>query len=88
MRYSAVEMIEKLVGFPTVSRDSNLDLIEFVREYLAEHGVESHVVPNPEGTKGNLYATVGPAVEAAWCSPAIPTSSRWTVSRGTPIRSR
>ena len=63
MRYSAVEMIEKLVGFPTVSRDSNLDLIDFVREYLAEHGVESHVVPNPEGTKGNLYATVGPAVE-------------------------
>ena len=63
MRYSAIEMIEKLVGFPTVSRDSNLDLVEFVREYLAEYGVESHVVPNPEGTKANLYATVGPAVE-------------------------
>ena len=63
MRYTAIEMIEKLVGFPTVSRDSNLDLIEFVREYLAEYGVESHVVPNQEGTKGNLYATVGPAVE-------------------------
>ena len=27
-----VEMIRKLVGFPTVSRDSNLDLIDFVRE--------------------------------------------------------
>ena len=63
MRYTAMEMIEKLVGFPTVSRDSNLDLIEFVRGYLAEHGVESHLVPNPEGTKANLYATVGPRVE-------------------------
>ena len=63
MRYSAVEMIEKLVGFPTVSRDSNLDLIGFVQDYLAGHGIESHVVPNPEGTKANLYATVGPAVE-------------------------
>ena len=62
MRYSAIEMIEKLVGFPTVSRDSNLDLIEFVRDYLAEYGVESHVVPNAEVTKGNLYATVGPRV--------------------------
>ena len=60
MRYSAIEMIEKLVGFPTVSRDSNLDLIEFVRTYLAEYGIESRVVPNPEGTKANLYATVGP----------------------------
>ena len=63
MRYSAIEMIETLVGFPTVSRDSNLDLIEFVRDYLAQYGVESHVVPNAEGTKGNLYATVGPSVE-------------------------
>ena len=63
MRYSATQMIEKLVGFPTVSRDSNLDLIEFVRDYLAEHGIESHLVPNAERTKGNLYATVGPAVE-------------------------
>ena len=63
MGYSAIEMIEKLVGFPTVSRDSNLDLIEFVRDYLAGYGVESHVVPNAEGTKGNLYATVGPEVE-------------------------
>ena len=63
MRYSAIEMIEKLVGFPTVSRDSNLDLIRFVRDYLAQYGVESHVVPNAEGTKGNLYATVGPSVE-------------------------
>lgn len=63
MQYSAYEMIEKLVGFPTVSRDSNLDLIEFVREYLAGHGIESHLVPNEEGTKANLYATVGPEVE-------------------------
>ena len=63
MRYSAIEMIEKLVGFPTVSRDSNLDLIEFVRSYLADHGVESHLVPNAEGTKANLYATIGPRIE-------------------------
>ena len=63
MRYTALEMIEKLVGFPTVSRDSNLELIEFVRDYLAGYGIESHVVPNEEGTKGNLYATVGPSVE-------------------------
>ena len=62
MRYSATEMIEKLVGFPTVSRDSNLDLIHFVRDYLAEYGIESHLVLNAEGTKANLYATVGPSV--------------------------
>lgn len=58
-----LEMIEKLVGFPTVSRDSNLPLIEFVKEYLASWGIESHLVYNDEKTKANLYATVGPDVE-------------------------
>jgi acetylornithine deacetylase len=52
----AVDMITKLVGFPTVSRDSNLELIDFVRGYLAGHGVESTLVPNQEGTKANLSA--------------------------------
>ena len=56
-------MIETLVGFPTVSRDSNLDLVHFVRDYLAGHGVASHIVPNGEATKANLYATVGPDAE-------------------------
>ena len=60
--YSQVEMIEKLVGFPTVSSDSNLPLIEFVRDYLADWGIESHFVYNAEGNKANLFATVGPSV--------------------------
>ena len=63
MTHSPREMIETLVGFPTVSRDSNLDLIHFVRDYLAGHGVEPHVVPNEDGTKANLYATIGPNAE-------------------------
>ena len=29
-----MEMIGRLIGFPTVSRESNLELIDFVREYL------------------------------------------------------
>jgi acetylornithine deacetylase len=60
---AAVEMIATLVGFATVSRDSNLELIEFVGSYLAEHGVESHLVPNGDSSKANLYATIGPMVE-------------------------
>ena len=61
--YSQIEMIEKLVGFPTVSCDSNLPLVEFVRDYLSEWGIESHFVYNEEGNKANLWATVGPNVE-------------------------
>ena len=60
---STLDMIEKLVSFPTVSRDSNLPLIEFVKEYLGSWGIESNLVYNEEKTKANLYASVGPNVE-------------------------
>ena len=53
-------LLERLVAFPTVSRDSNLDLIHFVRDYLAGHGVESRLVPDETGEKANLYAQIGP----------------------------
>ncbi len=61
--YSQREMIDKLVGFNTVSNRSNLDLITFVQDYLSGWGVESNLVYNQEGNKANLYATVGPNVE-------------------------
>ena len=62
MDMSARALLDKLVAFPTVSRDSNLDLIDFVEEYLASHGVSAVRVPNEDGTKAALYAHVGPQV--------------------------
>lgn len=57
------EMLARLVSFPTEPHCSNLPLIDFVRDYLAGHGVESRIVPSPDGTKANLFATVGPKVD-------------------------
>ena len=59
----SIEILEKLISFPTVSKDSNLDLIKFVEGYLVEHGISSKRVPNKKGTKANLYATIGPMEE-------------------------
>ncbi len=59
--YSAEEMLARLVAFPTVSRDTNLPLVEFVRDYLAGHGVESTITTSDDGERANLYALVGPA---------------------------
>jgi acetylornithine deacetylase len=58
------ELIEKLVSFDTTSRDSNLDLIDFVRDYLAGHGVEATIIRDEREPKANLYATIGPADKA------------------------
>lgn len=61
--YSPREMLEKLVAFPSVSSESNLPIIHFIRDYLASHGVESHLVYDTTGEKANLYANVGPMVD-------------------------
>ncbi len=61
--YTPREMLEKLVSFPTVSDVSNLELIDFVEDYLAGHGVKSQRVYDDTGQKANLYAVVGPNVE-------------------------
>jgi len=59
---AAREILNRLVAFPTVSRDSNLDLVAWVEGYLAGFGVASTRVMNAEGTKASLYASIGPAV--------------------------
>lgn len=60
VRLSSEELLERLVGFRTVSRNSNLDLIHFARDYLAGLGISSTLVPSADKTKANLFATVGP----------------------------
>ena len=51
-------LVEKLVAFPTVSRESNLALLDWVRDYLAGHGIDSTYTYNDERTKANLWATL------------------------------
>ncbi|NNC73682.1 MAG: acetylornithine deacetylase [Sphingomonadaceae bacterium] len=57
------DILATLIAFDTTSRNSNLELIQWVEAYLAEHGVAATRVPNGDGDKANLYATIGPAVE-------------------------
>ena len=54
------EILEKLVGFPTVSADSNLPLIDWVEELLVRHGYRTWRRYNEERTKANLVARLGP----------------------------
>lgn len=56
---SYMEALERLIAFPTVSADSNLALIEWVRTYLADHDVKSHLTFDDARGKANLFATIG-----------------------------
>jgi len=57
----ARDILTTLVGFDTTSRGSNLALIEWVEAYLDGLGVAHRRVPNADGTKSNLIASIGPA---------------------------
>jgi len=54
-----IELIKKLISFDTTSRNSNLDLIKFIEDYLTSHGIESTLIYNEGEGKANLYATLG-----------------------------
>jgi acetylornithine deacetylase len=60
---SPLELLEKLVGFPTVSRDSNLELVDWVEAYLGDHGIACHRDYDETGQKASIYAHVGPEVD-------------------------
>jgi acetylornithine deacetylase len=55
------QMLERLIRFDTTSRNSNLALIEFVRDYLDRLGIASELVFDAAGAKANLFASIGPA---------------------------
>jgi acetylornithine deacetylase len=50
-RLTSTQILERLVAMPTVSRDSNLPLVAWVRDYLDGFGIRSAYVANEEGTK-------------------------------------
>ena len=82
---TARSILETLVGFDTTSRRSNLALIEWVEDYLAQAGVASRRVPNAPGEgarKANLFATCGPPVEGGVIlsghTDVVPADGEWT----------
>jgi acetylornithine deacetylase len=54
------DLLARLIAFPTVSRDSNRALIDFVQAFLGGHGVAVQLFESADGRKANLYATLGP----------------------------
>lgn len=57
---SAKQLLSQLVAIDTTSRESNLVLIDLIRDYLKQFNIESTLVFNAEKTKANLFARFGP----------------------------
>lgn len=56
---NALHLAQSLVRMNTVSQNSNLELIHFIRDELARLGVGSRLTYNADKSKANLFATLG-----------------------------
>ena len=57
---NTIKILENLISFPTVSRDANLGLIEYVAKIIECEKVKPVIIKNNENTKANLFASIGP----------------------------
>src|SRR5262249_15912452 len=60
----SLEMIRRLIEIPTVSRDSNLALIEHAQTYLRDLGIDSSLFFSGDRRKASLHAVIGPKDQA------------------------
>ena len=54
------DILGELIAFPTVSADSNIDMMAYAAELLEDAGARVELMTDPTGTKANLFATLGP----------------------------
>lgn len=76
-------ILRDLIAFPTVSMDSNLDMLHYIRYYLEPLGARVTLFHDESGTKANLFATLGPdcdgGVILSGHSDVVPVSDQpWT----------
>ena len=57
---TTIEILKTLIAFPTISADSNMKLIDYCSDQLIKVEAEVKIIKNDNGTKANLYATIGP----------------------------
>ena len=57
------DILAKLVSFPVLGGDHNLEIIHWIQNYIEPFGVATTLVPNEEKTKASLHCKIGPSVD-------------------------
>lgn len=82
LQAQALQILVDLVGFPTVTADSNLDLIAYAAALLRDLGADVVVTHDPHEPKANLFATIGPmrdgGVVLSGHTDVVPADGDWT----------
>lgn len=60
---NVTQILAKLVSFPVLGGENNLEIINWIKNYIEDFGITTTLVPNEEGTKASLHCRIGPAVD-------------------------
>ncbi len=60
---STQEILSKLVSFPVLGGESNLSIIQWIKDYIESFDVACTLVPNEDFTKASLHCCIGPSVD-------------------------
>ena len=60
---NVVKILERLVGFESVSGRPTHDIVGYIQEYLAGYGIESTLIYGTSKERANLFATIGPQID-------------------------
>ena len=60
---NAIEILEKLVGFDSISGKPTHDIIAYIQNYLSDQGIDSTLSYDDDGERANIFATIGPKVD-------------------------
>lgn len=60
---TAKEILEKLVSFPVLGGENNLEIIHWIKDYIESFGITATLVPNENNTKASLHCRIGPPVD-------------------------
>ncbi len=55
-------ILKDLVSFPVLGGQPNLEIVNYITNFLKKHDVEYTLVPNKEGNKASIHCRIGPAV--------------------------
>ena len=56
-------ILSKLVSFPVLGGESNLSIINWIKDYVESYGVEVNLLFNEEENKASLHCRIGPEID-------------------------
>ena len=58
-----LDILDRLISFPSVTGEGNLELAGFLANRLSECGAQVRMQLHPDGHQANLFATIGPETD-------------------------